>query len=225
MTAFSADSIESTTVVGYQTLTIPAGFSLWTPTFVDVNAETFDLANFKLGDEALGDSSEQIQVLNADGINNETWVWLNKNAGMTPGWYDINTWEPITKSISVGTGYLINVTAPVTLEMKGVVFSQQRTMTLPAGFNVFGNSSPVEIALASIKLGANALGDCSEQIQVLDADGINNETWIWLNENAGMTPGWYDINTWEPVVKTVDPGQAFLFNATQDSSVTLPSAL
>ena len=225
MTAFSADSIESSTVVGYQTVTIPAGFSLWTPTFVDVNATTFDLANFRLADNAAGDGTEQIQVLDADGLVTQTWVWLNETAGMDPGWYDFNTWEPVSTPIRKGEGYLINVLADVDLLMKGVVLAGERSATLTAGFNVFGNNAPVEIALADIKLSADAAGDGTEQIQVLDADGLVTQTWVWLNETAGMDPGWYDFNTWEPVETSIAPGQAFLINVLADVDLTMPSAL
>ena len=52
-----------------------------------------------------------------------------------------------------------------------------------------------------------------------------NETWAWLNENAGMKEGWYDEVSWEPINKTVDPGSAFLFNVATDTKVEIPAAL
>ena len=225
MTAFSADSIESSTVVGYQTVTIPAGYSLWTPTFVDVNSDGFDLAHFRLADTAAGDGTEQIQFLDEKGLNTQTWVWLNETAGMDPGWYDINTWDPVSTTIRKGVGYLITVDQDIDLLMKGVVLAGERSVTLATGYNVFGNNSPVEIKLSDISLADTAAGDGTEQIQVLNEKGVNNETWIWLNKNAGMDPGWYDINTWDPVETPIAPGKSFLITVDQDVVVTMPAAL
>ncbi len=225
MTAFSADSIESSTVVGYQTVTIPEGFSLWTPTFVDVNAETFDLANFRLADNAAGDGTDQIQVLDADGLVSQIWIWLNANSDMEPGWYDFDSWDPIEAGIAQGVGYLMNVPADIDLLMKGVVLAGERSTTLTAGFNVCGNNAPVEIALADMKLADNAAGDGTEQIQVLDADGLVSQIWIWLNSNSDMDSGWYDFDSWDPIEAVIAPGQAYLMNVPQDVAVTMPSAL
>ena len=105
--------LESANVVGYQTKTVKAGFSLNAPTFLDVNSDGFDLSNFKLGETAAGDGTEQIQVLDENGQNNENWVWLNGNMGMEDGWYDAVTWSPITYDVKPGEAFLINVVSEV----------------------------------------------------------------------------------------------------------------
>ena len=100
-------------MVGYQTKTIPAGFSLSTPTFQDIGANGLDLQNFKLSDSAAGDSTEMIQFLNEEGQCTEMWVWLNANAEMEPGWYDFNTWAPIDYTVKSGEAFLFNTVSPV----------------------------------------------------------------------------------------------------------------
>ena len=122
--------LESANVVGYQTKTIPAGFSLSTPTFQDIGAEGLDLQNFKLADTAAGDSTEMIQFLDADGQCTEMWVWLNANAGMEPGWYDFNTWAPIVKTVVPAVGYLMNSVSPVDMVVSGQVKSGETSIPL-----------------------------------------------------------------------------------------------
>ncbi len=217
--------LESANVVGYQTKTITTGFSLSTPTFEDVGAEGLDLQNFKLADNAAGDGTEMIQFLDEEGQCTEMWVWLNANAGMEPGWYDNTTWAPIEKTIVPAVGYLMNIGADVDIVISGQVKSGTTTISIPAGFSVRGNNTPVDIDLQTIKLADTAAGDGTEMIQFLDADGQCTEMWVWLNANAGMEPGWYDNTTWAEIEYTVKAGEAFLINTAAAVDMTIPSAL
>ena len=217
--------LESANIVGYQTKTLDAGFSLSTPTFLDVGQTTMDLQNFKLGPNAAGDGTEMIQFLNDEGQCPEMWIWLNANMGMDEGWYDFNTWEPITKTIVPAVGYLMNVSASVDMLVAGQVKTDKTTVTIPTGFSVFGNNTPVDVDIQSIKLGEAALGDGTEMIQFLNNEGQCTEMWIWLNANMGMEEGWYDFNTWQPIEYTVKAGEAFLMNVTAPVEMTIPSAL
>ena len=220
-----AADIVSSDIVGYQNKTVTTGFSLQTPTFTDIGVDSYDLANFKFVDGA-GDGTETIQVLDASGVNNETWAWLTAaNSGMPDGWYDFNTWAPIVASIVPGDGYLMNVSADVDVQFAGQVKKGKTTVTIPAGFFIAGNCTPSPVSIQSLKL-VNAAGDGTETIQVLDATGVNNETWAWLTEaNSGLPDGWYDFNTWEPIVATIAPGEAFLMNVSADVDMEVPSAL
>ena len=184
-----------------------------------------DLQNFKLGPNAAGDGTEMIQFLNDEGQCPEMWIWLNANMGMDEGWYDFNTWEPITKTIVPAVGYLMNVSASVDMLVAGQVKTDKTTVTIPTGFSVFGNNTPVDVDIQSIKLGEAALGDGTEMIQFLNNEGQCTEMWIWLNANMGMEEGWYDFNTWEPIEYTVKAGEAFLMNVTAPVEMTIPSAL
>jgi hypothetical protein len=217
--------LESANIVGYQTKTLDAGFSLSTPTFLDVGQTSMDLQNFKLGPNAAGDGTEMIQFLNDEGQCPEMWIWLNANMGMDEGWYDFNTWEPITKTIVPAVGYLMNVSASVDMLVAGQVKTDKTTVTIPTGFSVFGNNTPVDVDIQSIKLGEAALGDGTEMIQFLNNEGQCTEMWIWLNANMGMEEGWYDFNTWQPIEYTVKAGEAFLMNVTAPVEMTIPSAL
>ncbi len=218
-----ADGIVSSDVVGYQTKTVTTGFSLQTPTFTDVGVDGYDLANFKFVNGA-GDGTEVIQVLDANGVNNETWAWLNGNVGMPDGWYDSVSWEPIAATIVPGDGYLMNVSADVDMQFAGQVKNGKTTVTVPTGFFVAGNCTPMPISIQSLKL-VNAAGDGTEVIQVLDENGVNNVTWAWLNGNVGMADGWYDSVTWESIDATIAPGEAFLMNVSADVDMEVPSVL
>ena len=217
--------LESANIVGYQTKTIEAGFSLSTPTFLDVGQNTIDLQNFKLSENAAGDGTEVIQFLDEKGACTKVWIWLNANAGMEDGWYDNDTWESIENTVFPAVGYLMNVSADVTMMVAGQVKADKTTVTLPAGFSVYGNNNPSDIDLQSIKLSESAAGDGTEVIQLLDEKGACTKVWIWLNANAGMEEGWYDNDTWEPIEYTVKAGEAFLMNVTAPVKMTIPSVL
>jgi len=179
----------------------------------------------KLGADAAGDGTEQIQVLDGDGLSPTSYVWLNENVGMDAGWYDIDTWEPIDATIPVGNGFLMNASAEMAITTSGEVAGEATTVDVPAGFSVLGNCSPVDVDIQVMALDEGAAGDGTEQIQVLDADGLSPASYVWLNENVGMGAGWYDIDTWEPIVATVNAGEAFLFNTQAETTLTIPSAI
>ena len=212
-------------MVGYQAKTITTGFSLSTPTFQDVGEDGLDLQNFKLSDSAAGDGTEMIQFLDENGQCTEMWVWLNANAGQEPGWYDNTTWAPIKKTILPAVGYLMNIGADVDIVISGQVKTGTTTVSLPAGFSVRGNSTPVDVSIQAIKLADSAAGDGTEMIQFLDENGQCTEMWVWLNANAGQEPGWYDNTTWEPIDYSVKAGEAFLINTSAPVDMIIPSAL
>ena len=224
-TVFGA--IESSNVVGYQTKDIDAGFAVITPTFLDVGAANVDIANLKLVD-AIGDGgSEQIQILTSGGANIESWVWITTDQGVeADGWYDINSWEPISHKVMPGEGFLINTQGGVKMSVAGQVKAGKTTLTLPAGFTTAGNSTPTGIDIQKIKI-VGGLGDGgSEQIQILTPGGVNNETWVWITTDQGVeADGWYDINSWDLIEYTVPAGSAFLFNTQTDCTLEIPAAL
>ena len=222
-TGVFADGVSSQEIVGYQTKTIKAGFTLNTPTFTDVGSDGIDLSNFKLLNAA-GDGTEQIQVLDSNGINSTIWVWLNENAGMEDGWYDSDSWEPISEIVTPGQGYLMNVKKDVEASISGAVKQDKTVLNIPAGFIVCGNSTPGDIELNKFKV-LNGAGDGTEQIQVLDSNGINTEIWVWLNENAGMEDGWYDSDSWEPITQSIQSGSAFLINVKGETQIEIPAAI
>lgn len=228
--------VDFANVVGYQNKKLLAGYSFSTPTFVDVGSDGLDIQNFKLASNAAGDQTETIQVLDTDGLLVGSYTWLNANVGMTPGWYDYNTWEPITKLIAPGSGYFMHVNADVNAKIVGGVKTNETTVTLPMGFSVYGNNVPGTISIQDIKLGGDATGDGTESIQFLNNNGQNTQTWIWLkaesNENISED-GWYDYTTWELIEYTIQPGEAFLINIvvgtqapapTKTVTMTMPSA-
>ena len=224
-TGIFADGVSSQEIVGYQTKTIKAGFSLNTPTFTDVGSDGIDLSKFKLLNAA-GDGTEVIQVLEQDGSCSTIWTWLNTDAGVEKdGWYDNDTWKPISKTVKLGQGYLMSVDADVDLQTAGTVKKNSSVVKLPAGFNVVGNATPCEIDLQNMKL-INAAGDGTEVIQVLEQDGSCSTIWTWLNTDAGVEKdGWYDNDTWDPIVKTVKPGTAFLIAVDADTELELPAVV
>jgi len=117
------------------------------------------------------------------------------------------------------------VDADVELQTAGTVKQGTSVIKLPSGFNVVGNSTPNEIDLQKMKL-LNAAGDGTEQIQIIEQDGSCSTIWTWLNTDIGVEKdGWYDNDTWEPIVKTVKPGTAFLIAVDADTELELPAVV
>jgi len=217
--------IVSNNIVGFQTRDVEGGYTLSTPVFIPVGGGDYDLANFKLGPDAAGDGTEVIQVLDTEGLVPATYVWLNENMGMDPGWYDNDTWAPVTAKIPAGNGFLMSANAAMAITTSGEVAGQDTVVTFPAGYSVLGNCSPVDLDIQKMTLPATAAGDGTEVIQVLDTEGLVPATYVWLNENMGQDPGWYDNDTWAPITATVKAGEAFLFSANADTTLTIPSAI
>ena len=224
-TATAATTVTSANVVGYNDDTVKKGYSLKAPAFMGVGTSGLvDLSKFKILN-SVGEGGETIQFLDAEGMNTEIWVWLGSAVGMTEGWYDSNTWEPVEKSIKKCEGYLFNVNADVTIESSGEVRQDAVVTDLAAqSYAVVGNSTPVSFDIQQVKM-VDSAGDGGDTIQYLDLEGMNTEIWVWLGSAVGMTEGWYDSNTWEPITYTVKPGEAFLFNVSADVKVSFPGAV
>lgn len=231
--------VDFANVVGYHNKELLAGYSFSTPTFVDVGSDGLDIQNFKLASNAAGDQTETIQVLDTNGLLVASYTWLNAKVGMTPGWYDYNTWEPITKLIAPGSGYFMHVNDAVNAKIVGGVKTNETTVTLPMGFSVYGNNVPGTISIQDITLGGEVAGDQTESIQFLDVAGQNTETWYWLTAEGMIgikESGWYKENESNELVLveyTIQPGEAFLINiavgsqatkTTKAVTMTMPSA-
>jgi len=106
----------------------------------------------------------------------------------------IGKWSPTS-------GYIIKVTAPVTLPIIGCDYSP-KTANLISGWNII----PV-------------LSDCNVEIETLFAANLNNI--VIIKEIAGSSIYWpaMDIKT----LLTFTPGKAYFIAATQNFSVTFPA--
>ena len=197
--AVSYADVTSANIVGFQNKGLKnINYNLLVPSFQRIDSEEIDIQEIKL-EGGVGDQTEFIVALDADGIADDQYYWLNESQGMEPGWYD-NGWNPI-EGVTFKQGQGFYIYEPNEVEIK-IPFSGQVDMgeqKIPVGlkYSIVGNSSARDLDLQKIKL-EGGLGDQTEFIVVLDKDGIADDQYYWLNESQGMEPGWYD-NGWNPI--------------------------
>ena len=224
-----ADGVESQNVVGYQTFDTEIGFNTMSPTFISVgNTDTeTKLADIKLGDGATS-YTDNIQILDADGnaLTQYYWVGEGELDGENPaGWTeDLGTISDAT--IPVGAGFFLECNDTIQVTFAGQVHSGGISLTSVAGFNAIGNSSPVPVAVQSIRLGEGATS-YTDNIQILDADGNAMTQYYWVGEGEldGENPaGWTeDLGTLTDAEIPAGVG-FFLEMAAEDVSITMPTA-
>jgi len=227
--AATGGEIVSNNIVGFNNKPTENGFVLVAPSFTAVGGGEYNLADFKLGANAADDGSIQIQVLTDAGVNEQTYIWLGANMGYEPGWYDFDLWTQISATIKPGQGFLINIPsggeAP-DVTTAGEVALESKQVELPTGFTILGNTTPVDQNISKFTLADDAKSDGSIQIQVLTTAGVNEVTYVWLGEDMGMDPGWYDFGSWSAITVDIKAGEALLFNNPNDpTTLTIPAAL
>ena len=216
--------VESVNIVGYQTVSAPAGFSLYTPTFVTVGCQTpeIDLASItgNFGD------FDTIQFIDADGNVTAIYQWLT-TAGFgvaEDGWYDGEFQPVVLPNLTQGMSYLLSTASPVGVLNAGEVNTAPVQITVGAGFSSVGNSSPTDRLLSEFTF-AGGISDF-DTIQFLDTDGNVETIYQWLTA-AGFgvaEDGWYD-GAFAPVDTTVHAGQGFLLSTAGGCTITVPSPI
>lgn len=230
---YAVTPVDFSNIVGYQVTTVTNGYSFKTPTFVDVGTNVLNIQNFRLSDRASGDSTETIQVLNADGALSGIYTWLNETVGMEPGWYDYWTWEHVSTDIPASLGYFMHANSKVKVKVIGELKLDSTTVELPIGYSVFGNNTPRDINLQDIRLGGDDACDKTENIQFLDNNGATSGFYEW-NSNDKGEKGWSANDTDSFSDRIIKPGEAFFIyigtgsqrqNADKKVTITFPSPL
>ena len=217
-------------MVGYQTITAEVGFNTLSPTFTSVGVTT---ASTKLSDIKLGEGAtsytDNIQVLDADGnpLTQYYWVGEGELDGSNPaGWTeDLGTISDAP--IDVGTAFFVECSSSTTITFAGQVHKGGITLTSISGFNVIGNSTPVDIPVQSIKLGEGATS-YTDNIQILDPDGNPLTQYYWVGEgelDGTNKAGWTeDLGTLTEANIPAGIG-FFLEMSSDDVSIEIPTAL
>ena len=200
--ALNAD-VSSANIVGYSSITIPAGWSIFTPVFKNVDGTTFTL--------------EKIEVLNQygkefDNLDEDEW----EESGKDPADYGVEgdhivysgkfiftklrdgkcvvgdslTYQSIggvkwgkykDVQLTSGEGVLVNnqQKVPVILRISGEV-ELIPGYSVPAGWSIFGNNTPVGMTLGDISL-LNRYGK--------EFDNLDEDEW----EESGKDPADYGV--------------------------------
>ena len=117
MTAFSADSIESTTVVGFQQIATPQGFSMRCATFKATSGD-LKISEIKVTG-AIGAGGDSVQKINADGTWGAMYYYLTMEGSgwLEDGWYQEDQMTPVTDAdvLEVGEGLMVTASADLTI--------------------------------------------------------------------------------------------------------------
>lgn len=210
------------TIVGYQNKkTQNVGYNMVTPTFAKIGGGKIDLQEVKL-EGAVGDQSEFISVLDANGLAIGTYYWIGEAFGMEPAWYD-DSWTPIADvSLEDGQGVFLYTpnAVTITIPFAGEVKMTAHEVALGQGYSIAGNASVVDLDLQALKL-EGAVGDQSEFISVLDENGLAIGTYYWIGEAFGMDPAWYD-DSWTPIADvTIKAGDAMMISSPNNATTKL----
>ena len=222
MTAFSADSIESTTVVGYSTQSTLIGFVMSGAAFTSIGSEGCSVQDIKPVGENVADWCHYISLMNADSSTGETYVYLTADGapdGKTAGWYDSNDGETfIEHTFAPGKGFFFNSDVDgVRLQSSGLI--NLDTVKIPAsiGFCAIANPRAMDLNVQDIVMTGANVSDWCHYISLMNADSSTGETYVYLTADGapdGKTAGWYDSNDGETFIKhTFAPGEGFFFNS------------
>ena len=224
----AAMAVESS-VVGYQNVDVPTGYSMRTVTFKAIAGD------YKISDivveGAAGAGGENGQLVNADGTWGNAYYYLTEEeAFVTTGWYkDAIGAEPVTDEdvLTVGQAFFFASDSDCTLTYAGQVIAQP-TVDVPAGYSMIGNPSPVAVKLSEITV-EGAAGAGAENGQLVNADGTWGNAYYYLTEEeAFVTTGWYkDAIGAEPVTDddVLEPADSMFFASESDLTLTFPAVL
>ena len=231
MTAFSADSIESTTVVGYQTVDVPAGSSMRTATFKAING------NYKISDMkvtgALGAGGDYAQKINADGTWGDMYYYftLDGSGWLEDGWYKDDAGTAVTDAdvLEVGEAMIFTAAGDFTIQFAGQVISGQPTITVPTGSSIIGNPTHANSVKISDLTVTGALGAGGDYAQKINEDGTWGDMYYYftLDGSGWLEDGWYkdDAGTVVTDADVLNAGESMIFTAAGEFTLKFPAVL
>ena len=134
-------AIESENIVGYQQVSVPNGFSLFTATFKNIgDTKTFDLNSLRPTDPngnviSLSDGTIYVCVLDSSGNYGENIKWRGKTLG---GWSKDGTTIIANGEVTIGEGVGIAVYNNIKVDGDGNETTKKTGVAAPAKFQVSG---------------------------------------------------------------------------------------
>ncbi len=199
--------------------------------------ESATVQEMKLCGNFLGDGgSEQLQLLDEEGNPGATYVyvkgeWLGE--GAEDAWCDGGSLKPVTTiELKQGKGFYIKSSSKddeIKVQTSGSVKLANTEVSLPGGYTIVGNASPVNLDIQRFKLSGSYLGDGgSEQLQLLDEEGNPGATYVyvkgeWLGE--GAEDAWCDGGSLKPITLSVKAGEGLYLKTGDGVTFITPSPI
>ena len=238
-------------IVGYQQITIPAGYSFFTVTFENIDATDFNLSDigclqasgaaWKTSGSAATKSAGAITVrkIATNGAYGTEYKYYSTKTPV--GWYDGDALvEDDAVSFGSGVGMIVycGKTNGATLQVSGAVRLTAASVNVPSGYSFSGNASPVTINLSDIackqadgsawKTSGSATTKSAGAITVrkIATNGAYGTEYKYYSTKTPI--GWYDGDTLiEDDAVNFAPGEGFIVycGKTNGAQIILPAPL
>ena len=196
-------------IVGYQEISIPKGFSLYTVTFKNVVGGDYnvqDMIPMVNGAQLTGMNQVTFQKCSTDGSYGTTYGWLQARGGWCQGMVKVND-----VTLLSGEAVCFNSKQEnVMIRVSGAVELTPYSHALKTGFNLVGNMTPATINLQDIVpyVGETQLTGMNQvTLQKCNTDGSYATTYGWLPARGGWCQGMAKVEN-----VTFEPGEAFCIN-------------
>ena len=231
---FFSGQVASSNTVGYQKLTLGAGFNWVAPQFLTIGGQGIDIQKIQLvfpeGTEAQGGDS--LHILDAGGADVAVYGWFPGDWFESPvdGWVNEAGDALAEVTLAPGQSVLIDIEQDGTeVKVFGEVGSDDYETTAVAGFNWVGNTTPVTINVQDIQLDfGNGEAQGGDSLHILDAGGADVAVYGWFPGDwfESTVDGWVNEAGDALADFTLAPGQGILIDIENDGTVvSVPSAL
>ena len=237
-----------TTIVGYQNIPVPNGFSFRTVTFNAINAEEFDLTDILPlqadGTEWAVSGAKRclgaitIQKISTSGSYGQVYAFYStKTSDVLDGWQVGSKTAKVGKgdvTFKSGEGMIISCSKDGALfQVAGAVSLEDTSVAIPNGFSFSGNCTPVVIDLLDIlplqadgtEWAATGAKRClgAITVQKISTSGSYGQAYaFYSSKTEGVTDGWQVGSKTAKVVRgdvTFEPGEGFIVSCSKDAAI------
>ena len=237
-TTVMADSLVSSSVVGYTGQELNDGLTTSVGTFVGITAnDSMPISALTPSATGLASEAVNIQTLDEFGATSKMYFYITESEagdyGLEgAGWIDGDDYSLADKVFDVGEGYLVqNSYSDGKITCSGAVATGATTVLLNDGLSTSGNLNPTTVDIQSIVATATGLASEAINIQTLDEFGATSKMYFYITEEEagdyGLEgSGWIDGDDYSLAVKDFVPGEGFLVqNSYSDGAIVLPAVL
>ena len=217
--------VVSSGIVGYQQITIPAGYSLFTVTFKDVAGAEYDIQNIKVltsaGADYTTNNRVRMQKLSSTGEYGTVYNYRLAKGG----WCQTATYVGtgvVTFADGEGVALYNGDSSALVLQVSGAVnLTPVSTAIAATSYKIIGNMTPVAIDIQDVipYIGENICSANNRvRVQKISTDGEYGTVYNWRQAKGGWCQTATYIGTG---VVTLNPGEALAVYNGESSAVTL----
>ena len=218
--------ITSANVVGYKAEALQEGFTMMTPSFINVaDAEAgMDLTSLIPGGD-YGSGEIIIQTLTSIGLPDKTYTFTKDRKGNW-FWKDVDEGTTIAEgdvSFGSGEGLWVEGLDGLSLTSSGAVGTEDVVIQLREGFTACGNMTAVPVDLTAIIPGGE-YGSGEIIIQTLTSIGLPDKTYTFTKDRKGNW-FWKDVDEGTTITEgdvIFEAGKGLWVEGLDDLTITIP---